>query len=449
MPNLLERVASWLVTRAAGRLPVPRGSGAVGLVYTGGQFELVDYLTVGGKPLPIQPKDAGDPLLNPIVCICLGWIGTSWPQALPQVGRMRGAEFAPDPQEHPLVSLLHRPNPDYSGKWLMWALNADYWTRGNAYAQIIGAKGAGVQELNYLPAWCVTPVPDKAGYLSHYAYAANGETFEKKPEEILHIRYGIHPDDPLQGVSPLRSAFRELVVDNGAADYKGGLMRNGGMPPGILTPDVGKDQMGRPLLTNEEAKVISDQLNERLAREPGRVRLLTAALRLIQLSWKPGEMGLEILQQMPETRIPALFQIPPVVLQLYAGLQKSTYNNMETAIAQAWRGCLVPTQDYFAEEMTNKLLRVYYRDGAGKVVKYDRSQVRELQPDQNEAREQARKDYEAGIITLEEARAAAGRETPDAVRAQLKAEREERRPAAPPPDPQDGGAQRHRPFAYP
>ncbi|HEU4752055.1 MAG TPA: phage portal protein [Armatimonadota bacterium] len=447
---VLSRFGFKAARQAGTRLPLPRyGSGYgnfSGVRFNGTGMEWVDYLTVGGRALPIQPKDAGDPLLNPIVSICLGWIGTSWPLAIPQVGRMKGAEFVPDPRPHPFLQVLRRPNPGYGGKWLFWALNCDYWTGGNAYAQILPGRG-GIQELNYLPARYVCPKPDASGYLDHYEYEVDGRRFEVPPEEIIHFRYGINPDRPLEGIAPLTSAFREIVKDNSASDYLAGLFNNGGVPPAILTPRVMKDGLGQATISGDEAKAATEALNERLRQEPGRMRVMTNALELHPLAFEPGKMGVEVVLEEPETRIPALFQIPPVVLGLRAGLQQSTYNNVQTAIAQAWNACLIPLQDYFAEELTNKALRLYYPDAAEKVVWYDRSQVGELKPDQDAEREQARADFEAGIITLEEARAVGGRETNDRIRQQLA----EDHPAPvlpvpadpnadpnPPPDPQPG-----------
>ncbi|MFN3650080.1 MAG: phage portal protein [Armatimonadota bacterium] len=435
MRNPLDRFADWLAVKAAqrvvSRLPYSGRTGAgYGARFTGSGWEFVDYLATGGRPLPIQPHEAGDLRLNSIVAACLQWISTSWPQAVPQVGTLNGAEFVPDKKPHPLTVLLRQPSPHCNGRWLIAALNEDFWFRGNAYAQIITGRGGLPAELNYLPARSFTPVGDDKGYLSHYRYEAGTGTYEVDPAEILHFRYGISDENPLEGVSPLRSGFREIVTDNSASDYAAGLFRNGGMPPALLTPRLNKDDLtGQALLSADDAEVLTKQLSEKIRAQPGHLRFISAAMELLQLSFKPGEMGLEICREEPETRIPALFGIPPVVVGLRAGTLRSTYNNVETAFRQAWNGCLSPLQDYFAEVFTNRLLPLY-PGSEGKVVRYDRSNVGELQPDMNALRDQARKDHQAGIITLEEARAEGGRQTDEKTRQQLQQEREERMPPA-------------------
>lgn len=422
-------------TRAAapapsGRLPLPKAGGSWG-GWTLSRNGDVTWLTVGARQSPIKQSDAGDLTLNSIVSICLQWIGTSWGMAVPQVGRMVGKEFKPDAGRHPVLDLLQKPNPSYGGKWLFWALQNDYWTDGNAYVHMVAA-GSRVVELHYLPASCVEPKPDATGHLLYYEYTVNGQVIEIQPEEIIHFRFGVDPDNLLKGRAPLRSAFREVVKDNSASDYLAGLFKGGGIPPAVLSPRIGKDQEGYAVVTPEDAKKVTEQLQEKTAAEPGRLRFLSTSLDYHALAFEPGKMGIETILEEPETRIPALFQIPPEVVKLRAGLIRGNEANIKESVRMAWRGNLIPTQDYFAEELTNKLLKRFPASD-GKVIQYDRSAVPELQDDVNAKREQARADFEAGIITLEETRAEGGRETTPLILAQLEAER----PAPPPmlPDP--------------
>lgn len=411
------------------RLPLPRGGGGWS-GWTLSRNGDVTWLHVGGKQLPIKPSDAGDLTLNPLVSICLQWIGTSWGMAVPQVGRMVGKEFKPDATRHPVLDLLQRPNSEYGGKWLFWALNNDFWTNGNAYVHMVSA-GSRVMELHYLPAANVEPKPDAKGHLSHYEYTVDGQVIPIEPADIVHFRFGVDPDNLLKGRAPLRSAFREVVKDNSASDYLAGLFKRGGQPPAILSPRIGKDADGYAVVTPDEAQIVTQQLHEKMEAEPGSLRFLPTSLDYHALAFEPGKMGIEAILEEPETRIPALFQIPPEVIKVRAGLIRGNEANIKESVQMAWQGCLIPTQDYFAEELTVKLLSRYPASG-GKVIRYDRSAVPELQEDVNAKREQARKDHEAGIITLEEARAEGGRETTPAILAQLDAERPAP-PTLPPP----------------
>jgi HK97 family phage portal protein len=447
----LTHPSTWFSGKAASRtsgtvrLPQPRsGGGACDVVSVGGQ--LVKILTVGGKPSAIRPSDVGDPLANSIVAISLNWIGTSWPLAVPQIGVLNGSKYEPDKRPHPLLKVLQRPNPHYSGKWLWWALNADYWCRGNAYAQLIKGRG-GLAEINYLPSRCVKPIPDSTGYLDYYEYTVDGQKYEVDPEFMLHFRFGINPDNILEGLTPLYSAFREIVKDNSVSDYEAGVFKNGGMPPALLTPRITKDSVGEPVLTEDEARVLTEQLQEKMQLSPGQLRFISSAMQLLQLGFKPKDMATGEVRKSPETRIPALFQIPPVVLGLEAGLERSTFNNVGEAVKQAWNACLIPTQDYFAEEFTVKALP-FYPGSEDKCMFWDRSNVGELQPDKAALREQARKDKESGIITVEEARSEGGRQTTPEDLAQLEAERPQP-PALPDPNAEQDPANPPKPAKLP
>jgi len=416
----------------AGRLPLPKSSGygAGSPFFGGGRFGFRDLL-YGLSPsvAAIKPEEAGDIGLNPIFAICIGWIGTSWPMAIPTVGTMAGADFKPDASPHPVTALLRRPNPSTSGKWLMWALNKDFWRRGNAYAHIVVPfDDAEPAELNYLPARCVRPVPDADGFLDHYEYTPNGSPIPIPPSRIVHFRFGIDESNALLGEPPLASAFREFVADNAASNYQAGMLKHP-TPQAIFTPRIQKTADGEQSLSATEADELTRDLHDKLTTEPGKPRFLPGSLELHKLGVEPKNMAVNEAREQPETRIPALFQIPPVVLNLRVGLQQSTYNNVREAKTQAWQACLIPTQDYFAEEMSIKLLPLY-AGSEGKCIQYDRSHVPELQPDMSAKRKDARDDYDTGLLTLEEARDEGGRQTDEATKTELEARAASVLPAA-------------------
>lgn len=421
----VERGRSWLgglLGRARTAAPAPSGAGRLPLgtgFSSGGPVAWPHLLTLGRSPT-LGPADAGNLRDNPIVEACLAWIGTSWPLAELRVERQRGGVWEPMETRHPVLDLLEQPSQDYTGMWLMWALQADYWIRGNAYAQIV-LVGTRPVEICYLPASRVTPVADSQGYLSGYRYEVAGQVYELPRGEVIHLRYGIDPERPLLGRSPLASAYREIIADNAASEYQAGLLRGGGIPPWILSPHVPKDGLGASRITVEEAQTLTTQIREWMEHEPGKGRFLPGAVDLHQLAWEPGKMGMEIVHEIPETRICALFQLPPMVLQLRSGLIRSTYSNVREAVQMAWRGCLAPTQDHVAAELTRTLL-ARYPGGEGLRLRYDRSHVGELQPDIQAQRAVARADYQAGLITREEARAEGGRSTPPEILAELEAQ---------------------------
>jgi HK97 family phage portal protein len=382
---------------------------------------------------PLDPADANEGSDNAIVNICINYIVTSWQQAYPVVGTWEAGEFipAPDATQNPIVKLFKRPNDHYSGQILLWSMLNDYWKRGNAYAHLTKNGRGEIVSIEWIPTRYIRPIPGSDGYLSHYNYNPMGRSIDLDPEDMLHIQFGIDEQNPLQGVSPLAAMYREIITDNAYSDYAGGNGQNGGLPQVVFSPKEIKDSSGMfsPGMTPEQADAVSARLRDKMKAEPGKPRLLPAALDMHVLSHKPDEMALLDVRAMPETRIPAAFGLPALVLQLYTGVQKSTFANLETAVRQAWYGCIIPTQRVFAEEITYQILQRQGGPEADLSFHWDVSQVRELQDDKNALRKSSREDVAAGIITVEEARTDQGRETTPAVLAELEKQKQ------PPVDP--------------
>jgi HK97 family phage portal protein len=401
MPTFFPAVKS----ARGGQLPMPRGVGS-GIWWGDGRGPIYAGVGLNTGGQVNYAVAAGDVSQNSAVSACLNWIGTNWGAAPVQVGREDGdGKFEPV-KGHPLVDLLTQPHEDYTGKWLIWALVTDYYGLGNGYAHIVMAGGR-PSEVEYLPARCVSPVPDPAGRLLRYAYKPDQTVIPVEPADVAHFRFGIDPGNTLQGRPPLAPVYHEIVSDNCAGQYAANLLFHGGLPPAILIPDPAGQSAAAPL-DPQTAKALKDAFNEKRRINPGEIQMLTNALKLIELGWKPEEMALNDVREEPETRICAQFGIPPITVGLRAGLIRSTFANMEQAERQAWRGCLAPLQSYFASEWTRQLLPLF-PDSEGMVVRYDHSQVSVLAEDMNAKREQARKDHGAGLITHEEARAESGR----------------------------------------
>ena len=389
-----------------GSLPMPVGTGrnffwgnGSGPLYPGGGINV-------GRSLDYA-QAAGDVTQNSAVSACLNWICTNWADAPLKVGSLAGNKFEPI-EHHPLELLIDQPNEDYNGKWLMWALLSDYYATGNAYAHIV-VTGGTPKAVEWLPAGCVSPVPDKSGRLLRYDYKPAQTVIPVAKEEVVHFRFGVSRTNTLLGVSPLGPVLVEIVADNACARYPANIMHHGGLPPGVFTLKAAAAGTNMAPLDPDTARAIMQAFNEKQQADPGSFKMIPGPLDFLMLGWKPSEMALNDLREEPETRICAQFGIPPIVVGLRAGMIRSTFANMEQSTKNAWTNCLVPTQKYFASEWTRQLLP-FYTGAAGDTVAYDHSGVTVLLDDMNEKRAQARNDYETGLLTHDEARAEQGRD---------------------------------------
>lgn len=389
-------------------------------------FGALWYLRTGDQT--IDPRDANEGRDNSIVSLCIGYIATSWAVTIPQVGVENGEEFHPDPSPHPFLDIWNKPNDSYDREALTWGLISDFCYKGNAYLHATKTRRGEIVKLSWLPARYVRPMPDKMGQLLYYEYSPNGEMLPIKPADVAHIRYGMDEQNPLLGVTPLGAQYREIVTDNGYSNYAGGLANGGGVPPITFSPKTvkGPDGEDRVTMSKEQAKVMSERMQEKMQREPGKPMFVPGALDMHQMAFKPDDMALLETRAMPETRIPASLGLNPLVLQLYTGLTKSNYNNMKEAIKQSWRGGIIPMMRIFAGPISTKFVQAY-PGSDGKRFRWDTSPVEELKRDLIAERQEDREDVKAGIMLVEEARADQGRMTDTATLARLA----EQRPAPP------------------
>jgi HK97 family phage portal protein len=369
----------------------------------------------------IDPADANAGDDNSIVSITINWMATSWGMMPPQVGQSDGATFTPLARPHPYLAILEQPNPYYDGLDLNISLLHDYLKRGNAYELLVRNRRDEVIESYWLPANLVRPIPDASGYLSHYEYTP-GRTERLEIEDVVHHRFRVDPANPLQGVSPLAEQYREIVTDNSYSDYGAGLAKEGGVPPIMFAPRIVRDSTGTATVTMkpEAAKSLTERLRDRLSRSPGKPFFVPGSVEMHQMGFKPDEMALLDTRAMPECRIPAALGIHPVTIGLYTGFLHANYANSVEFNKQSMRNGLLPIVRRFEVARTKRALRSF--PGSERLtLRYDTSQIPELQESYTERRKEAREDLAAGVITIEEAREEGGRSVDPKVLADLSA----------------------------
>ena len=59
------------------------------------------------------------------------------------------------------------------------------------------------------------------------------------PKDMIHFRDGIDPENPLIGISKLRTLLREIYTDERAAQWVASLLTKQAVPGLIIAPDTG------------------------------------------------------------------------------------------------------------------------------------------------------------------------------------------------------------------
>lgn len=345
----------------------------------------------------------GDGTGNSIVAATLGWIARNFPEAPVRVREKddQGEWTATDDVgANRMVDLLRKPNAYMSGVLLWMATIVDFWVHGNAFwVKVRGGPGGAVTELWWLPWGLVEPKWPKDGseYLSHYVYKPDAmREVRIEPEDAVHFRYGLDPENIRIGRSPLTTIIREVFTDDEAANFSASLLRNLGVPGVVISPDDDE-----AILDADAANSIKANFAERFGGDNrGEPLVIGGKVKVQVLSFSPQQMDLKALRRLPEERVSAVTGVPAIVAGLGAGLDRSTFANFAEAREAGWEENLIPTQRILSSQIDVQLLADFVEDVDRFLTDFDTTEVRVLQEDQNALWQRAGDAASKGLITL-------------------------------------------------
>lgn len=342
----------------------------------------------------------GQGLGNSIVLAVVGWATRNYPQAPHRIRLIRkeGKKLVYDdiPMADAgagfMLKLLDYPNTFYSGVLLMQAILIDRITTANAYVAKVRNGSGRVVELWWLPSILVEPrwpgndpggflrgKTDVNEYISYYEYNPNGLPYAIKPDDIIHFRDGLDPQNTRKGLNRLAKLAREIFTDDEASNFSATLLSNLGVPGVIISPENTGSAATNRLVDPEGIK---DSYMEKFGGDKrGEPLVLTAPTKVQMLSWSPEQMGLKDLRRMPEERLTAALGLAAIVAGMGAGLDRSTFANMDEARQAAWEEFLIPMMQAMDADLRVQLLNEF-ADWVKYIVDHDLSEVRVLQEDQ-------------------------------------------------------------------
>src|SRR4051794_38776433 len=186
-------------------------------------------------------REVGNGLGSSTVAAPVQWVAKTFPEAPPALWEKLGRGQEEQVDDHPLLRLLERPNPYHTGPVQWMATTTDWLVDGNVYWMKIRSRANTPIELWWVPSWMIDAKGkdnDGSVYIDHYEYRPEGyDPIRVPPEDVVHFRFGLDPDDPRKGYSPLKSVLREVFTDDEAAAFTASLLRNMGVPGLLVAPD--------------------------------------------------------------------------------------------------------------------------------------------------------------------------------------------------------------------
>ncbi len=283
---------------------------------------------------------------NPVAYRCIRMIAEA-AASVPLVVFEGGAR-APD---HPLQTLIDRPNPEQSAPDLLEAFFGAIQTSGNGYLEAGGSDDQ-LTELYALRPDRMTAVPGPDGWPDAYDYQADQGKVRLRRDAagfmpVLHLKL-YSPTDDYYGFSPLEAAAVAIDMHNAASAWNKALLDNAARPSGALVY-TNKDTADR--LSDEQFDRLKAELTAAHsgAMAAGRPLLLEGGLDWKPMSLTPADMDYINGKHAAAREIALAFGVPPQILGVPGD---NTYANYKEANSAFWRQTIVPLVDRAARAIT-------------------------------------------------------------------------------------------------
>ncbi|NUL21832.1 phage portal protein [Streptomyces lunaelactis] len=306
-------------------------------------------------------------------------------------------QFAETLSDHPLLHVLNvQANPLERAGVFKKRLSAQLLlSKKGAFVEITRSRAGTITRLDLLPPNRVEPVPDPHGdYLSHFEFTTyDGRVRELDPSRVVWLR-DPHPTDPFCGVTPLEAAGLSVDLDVKARTYNIAFIDNDSRPSGIVGIDVdGLDQ--REI----------DRIQQRLApgaQHAGETVVVGSGpggLNYVDTSTRPRDMNYEALSQTSKDEILSAFGVPESIV---GNASERTYANADREEWNFWQHTELPHLSLLASAFDLDL-------DDGWSLRFNTSTIEALEFPRRQRREEARAEWNAGLITVDEYRQIAGR----------------------------------------
>lgn len=331
-----------------------------------------------------------------VMTIAQACAGIPW--RLYQKPRSRGAKPR-EIEDHPLLKLWNRPNPEQGGTRFRRDLVAYLILAGNAYIEAVRptTRVAPPLELWLLRPDRVKVIADPKNRIGGYEYSVGSyrETFA--PEDVLHLRMFAATDD-WYGLSPVAVAMKVVAMQNSGEEWNTALLQNFGRPPFVL---LYKGTDGSAYMDDEQFERLKRELREEWGgpENAGIPKLLEGDMEVVQLGMRPTDVDWVQGDMQAGRKIAIALGVPP---ELLGDSSQKTYSNYKEARQSFYTETVLPLMDELRDEFNNWLVPMYddrlYLD-------YDRDEIEALQDDRKAIVERLK---EAWWLSLNERRQAMG-----------------------------------------
>lgn len=368
-----------------------------------------------GVPRSVLPYagDIGDGLNSNVIMGPVGWIMRNFTEAeaVVQVRRNRMWEYSED---HPLELVLTRPNPFYGDDLLWKATVVSYCLDGNAYWQKVRNVFGDVIGYWYLPHFAVDPMYPTVSqrgdaFIEYYRYqpVSGGVPVELNVRDVVHYRWGLDPENPRYGLSTLKTLIREIFTDEEAANFSAAILRNMGVPGGVIAP-ASADAKPSPA---EVERMKDHMAGSFTGSRRGEWLVLGVPTDIKQFGFDPQALMLGNLRDIAEERVCAALGVPAAVVGFGSGLQQTKVGaTMKELRKEAWDSCIRPMQNSLAKQGSMQLLPDFVTQLRRYRLRFDTSAFAASQEEETEKATRVGTLVEKGVLRVDRAQELLGLE---------------------------------------
>ena len=257
-------------------------------------------------------------------------------------------------EDHPLLTLIRRPNAAQGRAELFEALYGQLLLTGDGYLEAVTLETRIPVELHVLRSDRMSIVPGEDGWPMAYEYHVGSRKHRfdvvDGPSPVCHIR-SFHPQNDHYGLSAFQAAALAIEVHNSASRWSKALLENAARPSGAIVYS-GSD--GQGTLSHEQYERLLEELQTQHqgAVNAGRPMLLEGGLDWKPMGFSPSDMEFQKTKESAAREIALAFGVPPMLLGIPGD---ATYSNYQEANRAFYRLTVLPLAQRVAASVSHWL----------------------------------------------------------------------------------------------
>ena len=233
------------------------------------------------------------------------------------------------------------------------------------------------------------------GKVTRWIYTGyeNGRPISIFPDELIHFKEW-NPWNEHRGISPLVSLAMETEQDVLAGNQNTGLLKEGGVPKGLLKTDQ--------VLTEQDADVIAKTWDRKYGKGiKNRVAVLGKGTEYQPLTFTPDALKLYDMKQWNLYTILAKYGIPPRVANIKDSKSSLSGTDTDSQHRAFWNFTLIPMLRMFEQTLEVQFFKRFKLKEKGV---FNLVNIPELQESEDAQSNRDIEEIKAGLVTINEVR---------------------------------------------